>query len=151
MMQTSRMQERMAGNTRDLNLALQGAEAGLRYGEAVIDAAPMAPYATSAPCLVCQAGILPIAIYDPSQFNWLTNPNVQIYGHTAGGVATDLTQANGVGLKDNPKFTIEYVNRVRDDLSPLSNAVNYYQVSSYSTGASGSANVVVESTYGRRD
>ena len=151
MMQTSRMQERMAGNTRDLNLALQGAEAGLRYGEALIAAAPAAPYASSAPCLVCQAGVLPIAIYDPSQFNWLTNQNVQTYGHTTGGVVTDLTQANGVGLKDNPKFTIEYVNRVRDDASPLSNAVNYYQVASYSTGASGSANVIVKSTYGRRD
>src|SRR5262245_4650753 len=35
-MQMSRMQERMAGNTRDLNLAFQGAEAGLRNGESLI-------------------------------------------------------------------------------------------------------------------
>ena len=33
-MQMTRMQERMAGNTRDLNLAFQGSEAGLRNGEA---------------------------------------------------------------------------------------------------------------------
>jgi type IV pilus assembly protein PilX len=151
MMQTSRMQERMAGNTRDLNLALQGAEAGLRYGEAVIAAAPVAPFATSSPFLVCSPGVLPIALYDLSQFNWTTDPSAQTYGHTTGAVQTDLTQANGVGLKDNPKYTIEYVNRVPDDLSPTSNGVNYYQVASYSTGASGSAHVVVESTYGRRD
>jgi type IV pilus assembly protein PilX len=151
MMQTSRMQERMAGNTRDQNLALQGAEAGLRYGEAVIAAAPVAPFASAAPCLVCQQGALPIAMYDLSQFNWLTDLSSQTYGHTVGAVQTDLTQANGVGLKANPKYTVEYVNRVRDNLLPDSNAVNYYQVTSYSTGASGSANVVVQSTFGRRE
>jgi type IV pilus assembly protein PilX len=149
MMQTSRMQERMAGNTRDLNIALQGAEAGLRYGEAVIAAAPAAPFATVAPCTVCQPGALPVALYDLSQFNWLTDASAQTYG--AGAVAANLQQGNGVGLKNNPKYTVEYVNRVRDDLSPGSNAVDYYQVTSYSTGASGLANVVVQSTYGRRD
>jgi len=38
MMQTTRMQERMAGATRDLNMSLQGAESGLRYGESVVAA-----------------------------------------------------------------------------------------------------------------
>ena len=33
-MQMSRMEERMAGNSRDINLAFQGAEAGLRDSEA---------------------------------------------------------------------------------------------------------------------
>lgn len=149
MMQTSRMQERMAGNTRDLNLALQGAEGGLRYGEAVIAAAPVAPFATAAPCTVCSTGVLPIAIYDPSQFNWSTDPSSQTYGSST--VVASLVQSNGLGLKANPKYTVEYVSRVRDDLSPGSNAVNYYQVTSSSTGVSGSANVVLQSTFGRRD
>ena len=35
---TTNLQERMAGNARDLNIALQGAEAGLRDGEARIRA-----------------------------------------------------------------------------------------------------------------
>jgi type IV pilus assembly protein PilX len=149
MMQTSRMQERMAGNTRDLNLALQGAEGALRYGEAVIAAAPAAPFGTAAPCAVCQQAVLPVAMYDLSQFNWLTDASAQTYG--AGTVTANLAQTNGLGLHANPKYTVEYVNRVRDDLSPGSNAINYYQVTSYSTGASGSANVVLQSTYGRRD
>ena len=151
MMQTSRMQERMAGNTRDLNLALQGAEGALRYGEAVIAAAPTAPFASTAPCTVCQLGALPVAMYDLTQFNWLTDPSAQTYGHAAGVTQTNLTQANGVGLLNNPKYTVEYVNRVRDDLSPNSDAINYYEVTSYSSGASGSAHVVLQSTYGRRD
>jgi type IV pilus assembly protein PilX len=149
MMQTSRMQERMAGNTRDLNVALQGAEAALRYGEATIAAAPSAPFGTAAPCTVCQQFVLPVAMYDLSQFNWLTDPSAQTYG--AGTVSANLVQANGVGLHDNPKYTVEYFNRVRDDLSPTASGVNYYQVTSYSTGASGSTNVVVQSTFGRRD
>ena len=149
MMQTSRMQERMAGNTRDLNLALQGAEAGLRYGEATVAAAPIAPFGSGAPCTVCQLGALPVAMYDLSQFNWLTDPSAQTYG--GGTVVANLAQSNGVGLQANPKYTVEYVSRVRDDLSPGSNAVDYYQVTGYSTGASGNAHVVVQSTYGRRD
>ena len=153
MMQTSRMQERMAGNTRDLNLALQGAEAGLRYGEAVIAAAPVAPFAGGTPCSVCPVGVLPIAMYDLSQFNWLTDGRAQIYGKatSTGAVAADLTQVNGVGLITNPKYTVEYIADVRDDASPTASGVDYYQVTSYSTGASGSANVVLQSTYGRRD
>ena len=35
-MQVTRMEERMAGNSRDVNLAFQGAEAGLRDSEARI-------------------------------------------------------------------------------------------------------------------
>ena len=117
MMQTSRMQERMAGNTRDLNMALQGAEAGLRYGEAMISAASSAPFGTAAPCTVCQQCVLPVAMYDLSQFNWLTDPSAQTYG--AGDSRQQISQqANGLGLQDNPKYTVEYVNRVRDDLSP---------------------------------
>src|SRR5713101_1420965 len=68
MMRTSVMQERMAGNTRDLNMALQGGEAGLRYGEAVLDALAVQPDPTAAvPCVVvCNIGVLPIAVYDPA-------------------------------------------------------------------------------------
>jgi type IV pilus assembly protein PilX len=149
MMQTSRMQERMAGNTRDLNIALNGAEAGLRYGEAVIAAAPNAPFGTGTPCTVCNTNVLPLALYDLTQFNWKADPSAQTYG--TNGVAASLVQANGLGLQENPKYTIEYVNRVRDSADPNSTAVNYYQVTSYSTGASGKTNVVLQSTFGRRD
>jgi Tfp pilus assembly protein PilX len=88
-------------------------------------------------------------MYDLSQFNWLTDLSAQTYG--AGTVSANLVQANGLGLHANPKYTVEYINRVRDDLSPTASGVNYYQVSSNSTGGSGLANVVVQSTFGRRD
>jgi len=68
MMQTTRMQERMAGANRDLNMALQGAEAGLRYGESIIDGYATQPVTVgSLPCTVCQPGTLPVAI---ARFAW---------------------------------------------------------------------------------
>jgi type IV pilus assembly protein PilX len=42
-MQSSTLQERMAGNTRDYNVAFQAAEAGLRAGEAELSAATAIP------------------------------------------------------------------------------------------------------------
>src|SRR5690349_1024962 len=49
-MQVTRMQERMAGNTRDLNLAFQGAEAALRNGEDMIAAEGFAPTPAAGVC-----------------------------------------------------------------------------------------------------
>lgn len=147
MMQTSRMQEHMAGNTRDLNLGLQGAESGLRYGEAVL-----ASYATlpddigSIPCTVCQVNVLPVAIYDPAQFDWLAN--AQAYG--SGPVTASLTTGDGA-LKRPPEYTTEHLGFVKDNTDPTDfSGRDFYQVTAHSTGASDLANVVLQSTYARR-
>jgi type IV pilus assembly protein PilX len=145
MMQTSRMQERMAGNTRDLNMALQGAEAGLRYGEAVVAAFPGAPDTTgSIPCTVCQLGTLPVAIYDPAQFDWLAN--AQTYG--AGTIPAVLSPP----LAAEPLYTIEDAG-----FQPYSLNIGqgdddgraFYQVTSRSSGLSGKTNTVLQTTYAR--
>jgi hypothetical protein len=84
MMKMTNMQERMAGNTRDLNLALQGAEAALRDGEERLRALP--GYVNPNPnpgCLVCEADVLPINLDDPSVFDWEAN------GHEFGVAGTD--------------------------------------------------------------
>jgi type IV pilus assembly protein PilX len=150
MMTTSRMQEKMAGNTRDLNMALQGAESGLRYGEAVLAAYPDLPGDTGTiPCTVCQINVLPLALYDPSQFNWGTN--AQVYGTAAGMTAAALV-GTAQQLSQEPQYTTEHVGFRPDDLSTGSGVtgIDYYQVSSHSTGVSGLANVVVQSTFGHR-
>jgi type IV pilus assembly protein PilX len=146
MMQTSRMEERMSGNTRDLNMALQGAESGLRYGEAVVAAnADLPPDLTAIPCTVCAVNILPLAIYDPTQFNWTAN--AQTYG--VGGVTAVLTGTTQQ-LAQEPQYTTEHVGFRPDDLSPNPPGIDYYQLTGRSTGVSGQANVVVQSTFGHR-
>jgi type IV pilus assembly protein PilX len=144
MMQTTRMQERMSGATRDLNMALQGAEAGLRYGESTILAFGSLPDTTgSMPCTVCQKGVLPVAIYDPAQFDW--SANAQVYGQT-GLTGTDK-------LKTNPRYTLAMMGFVRDNLDEGQDPPegrDYFQVSAVSTGATGNATTVLQSTYARR-
>jgi type IV pilus assembly protein PilX len=146
MMRMNHMQERMAGNTRDLSLALQGAEAGLRYAEAKMTALPSpAPISLgSFPCGTadnpCQNNVLPVAVYDPVQFDW--NANAQ----PAGAV---------VGLSVPPQFVVEYLTHVSDtinegDTDDLGAGRDFYQITSRSTGASGQTNTVLQSTYQRR-
>lgn len=48
-MQTTTIQERMAGNVRDRNVAFQAAEAGLRDAEAELESATLAPVASDEP------------------------------------------------------------------------------------------------------
>jgi type IV pilus assembly protein PilX len=137
------MQERMSGATRDLNMSLQGAEAGLRYGESVIAAFTSFPDSTGAmPCTVCQQGVLPVAIYDPAQFDWTAN--AAVYGQ--------------VGLKgndklfDNPRYTVEDLGFQQDSLvtgQDPPEGREFYQVSALSTGATGLATTVLQSTYTR--
>src|SRR5262249_36782287 len=149
MMQTSRMQERMAGNTRDLNLALQGAEAGLRYGEALIASYTLAtiPDQTAVmPCGICLPNVLPIAMSDRTPFGGANRAGA--YGPHPPAVtppAANLAQPNGVGLQANPQYATEYLNYVPDDLSPTSPGIDYSQVTSHSGGSSGLANVVLQS------
>src|SRR5262245_40530403 len=57
-MQMSRMEERMAGNSRDINLAFQGAEAGLRDSEEWLRLRTIRPSTCSAPpCNVYQKSL----------------------------------------------------------------------------------------------
>jgi type IV pilus assembly protein PilX len=144
MMQTTRMQERMAGATRDLNMSLQGAESGLRYGESVVAAYTALPDTTGTlPCTVCQKGTLPVAIYDPAQFNWTAN--AQTYGQA--GLTSPTT------LAANPRYTTEDLGFVPDSLDSgqeVPDGRDFFQISALSTGASGLATTVLQSTYARR-
>lgn len=144
MMQTTRMQERMSGATRDLNMSLQGAEAGLRYGESVIAAYPSLPDSTGAmPCTVCQKGVLPMAIYDTAQFDW--NVNAQVYGQA--GLTGGYDK-----LFENPRYTVEDLGFQQDSLvtgQDPPEGREFYQVSARSTGATSLATTVLQSTYTR--
>jgi type IV pilus assembly protein PilX len=140
-MQMSRMQERMAGNSRDLNLAFQGAESAARSGEAFIRAQTVRPNACSeAPCAV-----------------WLPG--------TAGGSGrveiqdTKWWDDNGTAdqhlpdLYRDPTFVVEEIGFVRTDGGVVlgeQDGRDFYQVSGRSTGGSDLAETVIQTTFTRK-
>jgi type IV pilus assembly protein PilX len=161
-MQVTRMQERMAGNTRDLNLAFQGAEAALRNGEDMIAAqafapAPSAGVCTAAPCKFWDANASAVANPETRNDTWWTggtSPPVPIE-YEASGNHTATPTVDMDGLAHDPSFVVEYLTEVADPLSvgsgdgPPSSRF-FYQVTAASPGATANATTVLQSTYARR-
>ncbi len=144
-MQMTRMEERMAGNSRDLNLAFQGAEAALRDGERTIRGAPARPDTCSiAPCAVWETGA--IANIEDRQPLWWEDPD-------------NTRELGTVGLQDmlelaeDPQYAVEALGFVPDSLTMghgVPEGRDFYQISGRSTGGSGQANLILQSTFTRR-
>lgn len=141
-MQMSRMQERMAGNTRDVNLAFQASEAALRSGESYIRQLNLEPIACStSPCLVWQEDAVTTQVSELGETWWDTN------GQTFGQAAMD-------SLAEPPTAVVEDLGFVRTDggvnLSDPPDGRNFYVVTGRSTGGSGQAEVVLQTTFTRK-
>lgn len=142
-MQMSRMQERMAGNSRDVNLAFQAAEGALRNGELFIGNQLSRPLTCSeAPCEVWLEGSVEGSVANKDEEWWETN-----------GQAFDLEPIDG--LADEPQATIEELGFVRTDGGVVMgqdppDGRDFYQVTARSTGGSGQAELVLQSTYTRK-
>jgi type IV pilus assembly protein PilX len=143
-MQMSRMEERMAGNSRDINLAFQGAEAGLRNGEnglRVLTARPTT--CGTAPCNLWRREAITTSMRDQPMTWWTTNGRE--YGVAA---TTEVT-----GVTRDPMIVVEEVGFVPDSLTVghgPPEGRNFYRVTSNSSGASDTAEAVLESTYAKR-
>jgi len=136
-MQITRMQERMAGNTRDLNLAFQGAEAGLRDAEQTLwGAATIIP--CNAPACVRPRGILPVLNNQPVAW-W--NAQSQEYGDDGD---QDIEE-----LDADPQFIVEELVLVGPLVVDDPGGRMFYQVTSRSTGASGATNTVLQTTFAK--
>jgi type IV pilus assembly protein PilX len=146
MMRMTNMQERMAGNARDVNLALQGAEAALRAGEdrlspATLTARPLPT--TGVDCVFCARDTLPVAIYDRGQYDWTAN--AQEYG--------DPDEKEMADLARDPRYTIAELGFAPDGYGQGQDPPtgrDFYQITGFSSGASDQANVVLQSTFPRR-
>ena len=151
-MQMSRMQERMTGNTRDRNLAFQAAEGAARAGEAVIRQQVLKPVSCSAsPCQVWQqppiAGA-PLAAPNPNgrvdlqSGNWWRDANV-----------VTTVAALAPGLNEAPAYAIEELAYVRTDGGVVlgeEDGRDFYRITGRSTGGSGLAEVIVQTTFTRK-
>lgn len=152
-MQMTRMQERMAGNTRDLNLAFQGAEAALRNGESLIKAQATKPDDCNAlPCQFWQAGSASLVV-NPAAGDkpWWDQYGVEYEASGDHSTSThELTE-----LSEDPRFVVQYITRVPDTLTVGEGGGappgrDFYQVTGRSVGGSGKANTLLQSTFARR-
>lgn len=143
-MQSTVLQERMAGNAREISMAFQAAEAALRDGENALIALTIRPTpCATAPCGVWQRGVLG----DPATQTaaWWTT-NAQEYG-------VDATQEITQGVDADPRFIIEELGFVPDSLT-LGHGIpvgrTYYRTAAHGVSASQTSRSVVESTFVRR-
>jgi type IV pilus assembly protein PilX len=148
--QSTRLQERMAGNQRDLELAMQSAEASLRAGEALLAPERVTIVTCVSANTICEA-------YEAGT---LVDAN---------GLALDLTrQSDDWWLRFGRRYefasslsqiskTPDYVNeRVAESRDTLSQGGSYITVvrdfhrsTARSTGLTTTAQAVVQSTYSR--
>ena len=108
------MQERMIGNTKDHDLAMQAAEAALRYAE--VDASRLPPAAVfrddcagglcTPPSQRATPSALPV--HKIAEFNWSTDANVRLYGGQAADTATFPVVAR------QPRYVIEKLGATGD-------------------------------------
>jgi type IV pilus assembly protein PilX len=146
--QMTRMQERMAGNLRDQNLAFQGSEAGLRDGESLIRTRAARPdTCIEAPCLFWTRGTLTNVPEESPE--WWEDNGTEL---EADGDRTTVTQDMGE-LASDPQFVVESLGFVSDSLTvghAPPEGRDFFQVTGRSTGGSGTAMNVLRSTYARR-
>lgn len=144
-MQVTRMEERMAGNSRDVNLAFQGAEAGVRDSEARIMAMTSRPLPCSiAPCAIWARGTWPSDLRDEAYSPWWTTNGTE-YGVAAVREVTEVTR--------DPRVVTEHLGFIPDSLSVghgPPEGRDFYKITANSSGASDTATAVVETTYTRR-
>jgi type IV pilus assembly protein PilX len=141
-MQMSRVQEKMAGNTRDINVSFESAEGALRNAEALIakqSSRPVACPDTSCPFRALSS----VPDVSNQSKDWWSS-NGQAFADAGGNPMS--------GVSDNPRYVIEEIAQV----APIPDPTNpqpgrtFYQVTARSTGASGLANTIVQSTYARK-
>lgn len=149
--QATRMQERMAGNARDHDLALQSAEAGVRAAERVVKGMTSAPPTCSTGrCPVFELGIPDAASTTalPLRDNTWWNANAWRYD-----ASSNFIMSAGMARQD-PEYMIEEYEVVYDTLTipPTGAAPNrtHYRITSRGVGGSNTTAVVIQSTWARR-
>lgn len=136
-MQITRMQERMAGNTRDKNLAFQASEAALRDGEKFLWDTAAIVACDAADC-VHPRGVLPVL--DNQDTDWWDD-NSQEYGEDGEREMDDLAA--------DPQFVSEELAFIGPLVVDDPGGRMFYQVTARSMGASGTAETVLQSTYAK--
>jgi type IV pilus assembly protein PilX len=133
---STQLQERMAGNQRDMEVALQGAEAALRAAEELL-----VPTKTVNTCAAPNPGSCEAYEELPASMDEWWRDWARTYEPDLGQVA------------DEPEFVIEHVAESPDSLSVGGSYLNmvrdFHRVTARSSGVTSSTRVVVQSTHAR--
>jgi type IV pilus assembly protein PilX len=143
-MQVTRMEERMAGNSRDVNLAFQAAEAGLRDAELRVETnSPV--FCSSAPCVgrPWYKDILPTNLRDQALVWWTANGTE--YGVAGTPEITEVVR-DPIIVTEEVAFIRHSLTRGDEEAKP---GRRFYKATANSAGASTTATVVLESTYAK--
>ena len=144
--QSTRLEERMAGNARDMDLAFQSSEAGLRAAETFIAATPiLQPCAdpASASCMVLEQGHFAALDLARQDKGWW-QANAKPYGAPSAHEIQEVTE--------DPRYVIEELQFVSFSLGQghgVPAGKTYYKSTAWSPGATETANAVVESVFSR--
>lgn len=148
--QTTRLQERMAGNARDMDLAFQAAEAGLRAAEVSIDTVAESNGRKGIPTCAeitadCQVADRPLepTNLDTADETWWDENSIS-YG--------DPGVKEFANLKTDPNYHIEVWTEVGDTLTEgqrlgQKTGITFYAVTSRALGGTDTTETVVQSVY----
>lgn len=135
-MRTTTLQERMAGNLRDGNLAFQSAEAALREGEEFLEQATIPPFTGSGGLLQRQTDAGLASFW--TTFGWEANSQL----------ATERQDTAG-----RPRYVIEELPAVPGEGDSVAFGalpeVGFYRITARGIGGTTDAIVILQSTYRR--
>ncbi|RJG03968.1 pilus assembly PilX family protein [Noviherbaspirillum sedimenti] len=135
-MRTTIMEEKMAGNARDIDIAFQSAEAAIRAGEDVLNGATLPAFSTSGAHLTA-------AVRNDEY--WLSTHNW--------GTSSIAYSGTLEGTSGNPRYVIEEMAAVPESGGSLKMGAieekGIYRITVRGAGASPNAKVYLQSTYRR--
>lgn len=149
-MNTAALEEKMAFNSKDRNLAFQAAESALRVGENWIGTALGAP--TSFPD-TANGMYLPSTTGIPlsDSVAWTGSSNLVVYPNVPA-----LSVSGGlIKIGTQPKYIIEYLGEIQPPGGSLtitnttSSKLHYYRITARGTGGVNASATMVQSTYSR--
>ena len=140
-MQTTGMQERMAGGLRDQHLSLQAAEAALRDGERFVDENVTFFYEADYFYRLGQE--------EDWDINDLASVNTRPYGGTA-NFGDDLAEAPVFFIQEMDPTVVTTGGAPRDTREP-SELDGAYRIIARSTGATGNSETIIESLFITRE
>jgi type IV pilus assembly protein PilX len=154
-MQSTGLEERMAGNMRDRNLAFQAAEAGLRDAEQYLEsgAGPFNPLNLSAGPFkntvapLCVSGLCPVT--NPTQWSVLSDADWPLRGKAYGGWQAGVGVAVPPafpGVVAQPRYVIEFMGTCPLD-TDVNRCVAPMRVTVRAWGANATTVVQLQSMY----
>jgi type IV pilus assembly protein PilX len=139
-MNTTILEEKMAGNYKDRNMAFQASEAGLRAGETYLRTTPILP-----PFDGTTAGL-----YQPTSSGL---PKWQVVNWAASGQYRSYTANLLSNISSPPNYIIEELQPVNESGGSLEAGValesRFYRITSNAVGGTDTAIVMLQSTYKR--